>query len=79
MKELTHLYKVIKEELDFITKRSAKYINKKRSKGLDLKEGGIVYLLRKNIKIKRLSDKLDYTKLEPYKILKKLEPVNYEL
>jgi hypothetical protein len=40
-------------------------VNKKRSKGLDLKEGGMIYLLRKHIKIKRPSDKLDHTKLGP--------------
>ena len=46
----------------------AKYTNRKRSKGLDLRRGRIVYLLRKNIKMKRPSDKLDYTKLGPFKI-----------
>ena len=39
----------------------------------------MVYLLRKNIKIKRLSDKLDYTKLRPFKIEKKLRPVTFKL
>ena len=39
----------------------------------------MVYLLRKNIKTKRLSSKLDYTKLGPYKIEKKLEPVTFKL
>ena len=32
--------------------RIAKYVNKKRFKGLDLKKGRIVYLLKKNIKTK---------------------------
>ena len=32
------------------------------------KEGDKVYLLRKNIKIKRLSNKLDYRKLRLYKV-----------
>ena len=39
----------------------------------------MIYLLRKNIKIKRSSDKLDYTKLGPFKIKKKLGPVTIEL
>ena len=39
----------------------------------------MIYLLRKNIKIKRPSDKLDYTKLEPFKIEKKLKPVTFKL
>jgi hypothetical protein len=39
----------------------------------------MVYLLRKNIKTKRLSGKLDHTKLRLYKIKKKLGPVTIEL
>ena len=39
----------------------------------------MVYLLRKNIKTKRSSDKLDYTKLGPFKIQEKLEPVTFRL
>jgi hypothetical protein len=38
-----------------------------------------VYLLRRNIKTRRLSVKLDYTKLRPFKILKKQGPVTYKL
>jgi hypothetical protein len=39
----------------------------------------IVYLLRKNIKIKRLSNKLNYKKLGPFKIKWKIRPINYKL
>ena len=39
----------------------------------------MVYLLRKNIKTKRPSDKLDYTKLGPFKINKKLGLVIFRL
>jgi hypothetical protein len=39
----------------------------------------MVYLLRKNIKTKRLSGKLDYKKLGPFKIKRKTGPINYEL
>jgi hypothetical protein len=39
----------------------------------------IVYLLRKNIKTKRLSNKLDYKKLGPFKIKRKIGPINYKL
>jgi hypothetical protein len=39
----------------------------------------MVYLLRKNIKIKRPSDKLNHTKLGPFKIIKKLGLVTYRL
>ena len=49
------------------------------SKGLALEEGGMVYLLRKYIKTKRLSDKLNHTKLRPFKIKKVLGPILFEL
>ena len=38
-----------------------------------------MYLLRRNIKIKRSSSKLDYLKLELFEIEEKTEPVNYRL
>lgn len=56
-----------------------KFANKGRSKGLDLLEGDLVYLLRKNIKTKRVSDKLDFKKLGLFKIKKKLGLVTYRL
>ena len=39
----------------------------------------MVYLLRRNIKIKRPSDKLDHTKLGLFRIVKKLGLVIYKL
>ena len=47
--------------------------------GPELKEGNKVYLLRKNVKTKRPSNKLDYKKLGPFKIDKKIGSVNYKL
>ena len=44
------------------------YYNTGRSIGPTLKKGDRVYLLRKNIATARLSDKLDYRKLGPFKI-----------
>jgi len=44
-----------------------------------LRKGEKVYLRRKNIKIKRPSNKLDYIKKGPYRIKRKLGPVTYEL
>ena len=41
--------------------------------------GDKVYLLRKHIKTKRLSTKLDFKKLGPFKILEKISLVNYRL
>ena len=55
------------------------YYNKKRSRGLDLKEGDKVWLLYKNFKSWQLSKKLDYVKLGPFKILIKILEVTYKL
>ena len=55
------------------------YADKKRVEGLTLKEGNKVYLRRKNLKTTRPSEKLDYTKLGPFRILKKKSDVNYDL
>ena len=44
-----------------------------------LEKGDRVYLLRKNMKTRRLSDKLDYKKVELFIIKEKLGLVNYRL
>ena len=56
-----------------------KYINKKRIKGSTLKERDLVYLLRKNIKTKRLSEKFNHIKLRPFIIKEKLKAIMYRL
>jgi hypothetical protein len=56
-----------------------KYANRKRLKGLTLKEGDKVYLLRRNIRSDKPIKKLDAVKLGLFKILRKKGPVNYEL
>ena len=76
---LKELYTLFQSELEWIIKWSAIQANKKRSKGPDLREKGMIYLLRKNIKTKWLSDKLNYMKLRPFKIKKKLRPVTFRL
>jgi hypothetical protein len=53
-----------------------KFINLRRFKRLDLREGRIVYLLKINIKIKRKSNKLNFKKLELFKIEKELSITN---
>ena len=43
------------------------------------KKGDKIYLIRRNIKIKRLSDKLNHKKIRLYKIKKIKGLINYEL
>ena len=56
-----------------------KYYDKKRSKGLNLKEGDKVWLLYKNFKSRWLSKKLDYVKLRLFMIVAKILEVIYRL
>ena len=49
----------------------------KKSVKSDFKEGDLVYLLKKNIHIKRLSLKLDFMKLKAFQIKRKIDLVNY--
>ncbi len=55
------------------------YYNFKRINELNLKEENLIYLLRRNIKIKRFSIKLNYTKLNSYLIQKVLNKSIYKL
>ena len=43
--EMKSLHNTLKQELSFVNKRMTHYANKKRVKGLPLKEGDTVYLL----------------------------------
>ena len=55
-----------KNELLFIRNRITKYYNVKKMKKPSFKEGGKVYLLRKNIIIKRSNDKLNFKKFRSF-------------
>jgi hypothetical protein len=76
---MKNLHKELSRDIKFITNKSLIYYNRKRLKGPTLQEEDPIYLLRKNIKTKRLSTKLDHTKLGPYKIQKILSLLTYEL
>ena len=79
IQRIQELQKALKEDLEFIAQKTAKHANKKRSEGPDLWKGGMVYLLRKHIRTKQPSNKLDHTKLGPFKIQEKLGPVIFKL
>jgi predicted lactoylglutathione lyase len=59
--------------------KSAKYQNKKRKMAPQLKEKNKVYLLTKNLKIRKKSKKLDHVKIESFFIKAVKGSINYEL
>ena len=77
--ELRKLHTELAADIRFISERAAIYQNKKREDAPPFREGEKVYLLRRNITTRRPSDKLDFKKLGPYKIVKQVNEVDYEL
>ena len=69
----------MQKDLQFLSNRSALYHNRKCSIGPNISEGDRVHLLRRNFKINRPSDKLDYTKLRPFLVKERKGDVNYVL
>ena len=56
-------------DIKFYVNKAVFYYNKSYLKGPRFKRGDKVYLLRRNIKITRPSDKLNYKKIRLFKIL----------
>ena len=78
-KRLKGLHAQLKDDAEFINLTMGRYYDKKHEDVPPWKEGDKVYLRRKNIQTKRPSNKLDYTKLGPFRIWKKLSAVIFEL
>ena len=59
---------MLKGELEFVRYRMKEYYDKSRLEGPYLVRGDKVYLISRNLRIKRLNKKLDFKKLRPFKI-----------
>jgi ribosomal protein L11 len=79
IKRIKELYKQLRENIQKVFLKVISYYNTKRSIELTLKKRDKVYLLRKNIKTKRLSDKLNNKKLRLFEIKEVKRLVNYKL
>jgi hypothetical protein len=77
--KLKNLHQELSRDVEFLAQRSAMYYNSKRLRSPRLKEGDKVYLLRRNIKTTRPSDKLDHKKFGPFKIKRNIKDVSFEL
>src|SRR5215203_1196676 len=73
------IIETLKDEIEFQNQRRHHYYNQHRQTESSLKEKDEVYLLRRNIKTKRSSNKLNYKKLELFKIKNKINNVTYKL
>jgi hypothetical protein len=77
--KMSSLYAILKEELEFVRTRMKKFYNRTRLEGPRLEEGDKVYLVSRNLRTKRPSRKLDFRKIGPFKIDKKISENNYTL
>ena len=73
------MHKKLQKNIQFLVKRSVLYVNMKKDKDFSFKKKNKVYLLKRNIKTKRLNNELNHIKLELFRILKTKKLVNYKL
>jgi len=79
IKHFKFLYNKFKNELSFIKDRMIIYYNIEKIKKPSFEEKDKIYLLRKNIIIKRSNNKLDFKKIELFIIIRKISKYNYKL
>lgn len=77
--QLRKLEQHLRQEIHWAQQGYSEYANTKRIPPPIFDEGKYVWLLRKNIRTTRPSDKLDYKRLGPFKIIKKISTHAYKL
>jgi hypothetical protein len=77
--KIKDLHKELFNDITWINQRMTFYVNKLRLESPRLREGNIIYLLRRNIKITRSSDKLDSKKIGLFKIKRNIRDISFEL
>ena len=73
------MYKELKKDIKFLLHRLVFYYNQHRSEESILKKRNKVYLLWKNIETTRSSSKLNYIKIESFKIIRNIKRVSFKL
>ena len=79
VEQLVTLHKELSMDLQFISLRAKRYYDRGRSGEINLKVGDKAYVLRRNMKTTRKSNKLDHVKIGPFKILRNIKNTSYEL
>ena len=73
------LHKELQIDIKFLSHHLAFYHNQHCAGALTLKKRNKVYLLQKNIKITRLSNKLNHVKIRSFKIIRNIKETSFEL
>ena len=73
------LHKELKTDIEFLLHCSVFYHNQHCAGALMLKKRDKIYLLQKNIKTTRSSNKLNHVKIRPFKIIKNIRETSFKL
>lgn len=76
---MQELHEQISNNLNDQNKKTRHQANKRRLKGLIFKRGDTVYLLRRNLRFKRPTPKLDHVQVGPFEVERQTSNVNYKL
>ena len=76
---LQEIHEQLTESLLAAQEDYSRFYNKKVLKSPQYQEGDLVWLLRRHIKTTRPSDKLDFKRLGPYKIVKEINPMAFKI
>jgi hypothetical protein len=79
VEKLKDLHQKLTRDIEWILLRFSLYYNSKKFEGSRLKERDQIYLLRRNVKITRSSNKLNHKKLSLFKIIRNIKGVSFEL
>ena len=73
------LHKELQTDIEFLSHCSVIYYNQHHVGAPTLKRGDKVYLLQKNIKTTRSSNKLNHVKIRPFKIVRNIKRISFKL
>ena len=73
------LHKELQKNIEFLSHHSVFYYNQHYAGALTLKKRNKVYLLQRNIKTTRPSNKLDYVKIRSFKIIRNVKETSFKL
>jgi len=77
--KLRELHSSIQKDIEFLNIRMEMYYNRTHQEMPTVEEGGEVYLLTRNLRTTRPNKKLDFKKIGPFKVMKRIGKVNYKL
>ena len=79
IQEIKETHQQMKQDLQFVASRMAKYYNKNRLSEPTYQEGDKVFLTKRNIKTRRPSAKLDHIRMGPFEVERKIGNLHYKL